>query len=173
MEYERLRQEDTVQRDASQEAFREFVAGLQVMSTDFDRHVQNFAWCAGQIVGDPDASAQIRGMMEFALRLQEFGLESALDAVRDNSGVSVRVTISESRTREKLGIVVGIVGARYVNKQKVFDGVAVMENSRGQEAFVRVGIRPNGETFLQQETLQTEDPETVRLMRELYPKARK
>lgn len=174
MEYERPRQEPAVQRDVSTEAFRQFVVGLQVMSTDFDSHVQNFAWCAGQIAEDPNAEAQLRGMMEFALQLQRFGMESALKAVQKNSGVPVRVTIPESRTKKRPGLIVGLTGARYVGRQKIqkiFDGIAVITNSRGQDAFVQVGIKPNGETILQlSESFKIKAPETARLMIDLYSK---
>lgn len=169
MEYERPRQESAVQQDASQEAFRRFIAGLQAMSLYLEGHVQNFAWCAGQIARNHSASSELRGMLEFGLRLQEFGLEIALDEMRENAGIPVTVAIPESRTREKPGIICGIVGAKVVNGQKVFDGVVMMLNSRGQEAFVKVDISPNGETSLQHESVEIKEPETVRLMRELYP----
>ena len=170
---------------ASKVAFQEFVQGLQTMSADFDRHVQNFAWCAGQIAGDPNSSAQLVGMMEFALQLHELGLETAIQAVEVNSGLPVSIVILEVEqpekegllivkqgSKRKPGIIVGITGVSYVNRDKVFDGIAVMQNSRGQESFIAVGIRPNGETFLRPDLSQPQYPETARLMKELYPQVK-
>lgn len=165
MEYEERRR---VVRQDDEAAFSEFVGGLQLMSTLLERHVDNFAWCAAQIAGSSDAPARIRGMMEFALRLREFGFEAACQAVEKNAGIRVNVAVPRTG-RNVSGIVVGLTDASY--HTRFFKGVAVVANSRGQEAFVNVRIRPNGATFLHLEDQQPDQPETRRLMRDLTPPA--
>lgn len=164
MEYERPR----VAQQDDEVAFSEFVGGLQLISTLLYRHVQNFAWCASQVAGSPDAPARIREMMRFALMLGEFGFEAACQAVERNAGVRVNVAVPETG-RNVSGIVVGFTDASYNTRS--FKGVAVVANSRGQEAFVNVRIRPNGVTFLHLEDQQPDQPETRRLMRDLTPPA--
>lgn len=172
MEYEHPQEtQRATQHDTDAAAFREFVAGLQVMSTLLDQHAMNFAWCAAQIQGDRDAPTRILGMIGFAVRLRDFGFEEACRAVDENAGVRVNVAAPRSR-RNIPGIVVGLVDASFDGEEKSFSGVAVVENSRGQEAFVNVRIRPNGETYLLPQDEQRDDPETRRLMRDLDPNKR-
>ena len=40
--------------------------------------------------------------------------------------------------RKKPGIIVGFAGATRIDNEPVFEGIAVMTNSRGQDAFVAV-----------------------------------
>jgi len=142
---------------SSQVAFRDFVTGLHVMSTRFDALVQNFAWCAGRIAGNPSAPAQLRGMMDFAQAYHQFGLEIAMKAIEKNSGVPVEVITPDvqngitvtTESPHQAGLIVGLVGAEYTKDRiMVFDGVAMIADRRGREIFVPVYIQPNGLTIL-------------------------
>ena len=153
-------------------ARQQFFLGIRAMSQDFDRIAQNFGWCAAQIAGDNDAPTIMSGMMEFALRYQEFGLETALGAIEESSGVEVGIRVkrySEGPDETRSGLIVGLIGASQRKKQQVFSGIAVIENSRSQQAFVEVDINSRGDIFLAPSGTQPKYPETRRLMRDLFP----
>lgn len=163
-EYSRSQERDTHETDSAA-SFREFVAGVQAMTVHFDTMLANFAWCAAQIAGDTRIPEQIRSMMEFAARYHEAGLDTALAAIEENSGIYIPLQISQSR--QLPCILIGLTGAALDGKQKYFSGIAMVENSRSQEAFVNVRVKPNGETFLNPNDPQREDPETVLLIKDL------
>lgn len=138
---------------------REFFAGLQAMSTQFDAMVQNFAWCAAQAAGAQYASSQLRGMLEFAQAYHKFGLETAISAIGENSGVPVDLLALGDKGMPgwyQNSIIVGLIGAEYIPEEYtkgkkpmlVFDGVAVIHGERGRETFVPVWIRPDGLVML-------------------------
>lgn len=81
----------TAEDELQQRAFRDLVTGLQAMSTNLKPLLFDFGWAAGQIAGDPNAPARIRGMMEFAVAYYQFGLETAMDAIANNGGVRVDI----------------------------------------------------------------------------------
>lgn len=166
MESERPSQAQREQEDAA--AFREFVAGLQMLSRLMEVHSRNFAWCAAQLMGSPDAPERIKGMIEFAVRMHAHGLETSRAAIRENQGVRVDVAIPRSRA-EIPGIVVEIDDGMQFDGRVVFAGIALVKNRRGQEMFARVEITPNGETCLLPEHKQPDEPEIKRLFSGLGP----
>lgn len=132
-----------------------FVRGLQMLSTHYEALVQNFGWCAAQIAGDEDTPANIRGMMEFAQAYHEFGLDTALQAIQDTSGVSINVQVPEvvkgARRRDRVhtpGLVVGIVNVEKRRGHLIFDGVAIVLNDLGDHVVVPVWIFPDGTVIL-------------------------
>lgn len=129
-------------------AFLEFMRGLQMMSVNFERLTFDFAWAAAQIAGSPDAPERIRGMMEFAFDYHLFGLDRALTAIDESTGVPVNILKGRDGGPVEFipGRIVGLVGAHFYPSGRLFDGVAAIEDSRGRERFIAVSIRPDGLT---------------------------
>ena len=160
-------------------AFAELVSGLQAMSVEFDRLVFDFALAAGQIAGDPDAPARIIGMMEFAVAYHQFGLETAMDAIGDNSGVRVDIVSGEDGKGRKVtpGILVGLIGAEGSFRgggRRVFNGVAVVEDRRGRERFIAVSITPDGFAQLHHDQYDFRKPDLIsdKPIEEIFPPTR-
>lgn len=172
MEYQRevARQPQEIE---GMETSRAFVAGLRAMSVDFDQMVDNFAWCAGQIAGSKDAPERIIGMMEFAVRYKQFGMDEAVRAVTENSGVEASMGLQGSPATER-GIVIGFADAHYGPKDEpLFDGIAVVANRKGQEVLVTVTIATDGRVVINGEENQLDDKQTRDYIRELSKKKRK
>jgi hypothetical protein len=165
--------------EVQRKAFKEFVLGLQTMSTDFGRLVFNFGQAAALIAGDLDAPARIRGMMEFAAAYHQFGLETAMDAIGDHSGVRVDMISGTDRgpARVTPAIVVGLLGAHesLPTGERSFDGVAMVEDARGRERFVAVSIRPDGHTQLHRDQYDFYKPDLIsdKPIDEIFPPANK
>ncbi len=152
---------DLRQSTDQRRTFREFVKGLEAIA-DVDRVTQNFAWCAAQLMGDPDAAAKIGGMIDFAFAYHEAGIDQALAAIEEESGIAVRITVSGRKEQSGLGqtsrvsptvteiegLVVGLIGMEGTPRERIFTGVAVVENIRGQEIFVPVTLNPDGQTTM-------------------------
>lgn len=144
-----------------------FVAGLQAMSTDFDRAVANFTSVIGMLRGsDTQVAAVIAGMIRYADLLREAGESAAWDAIEVTSGVPTTVWVP-SRGRLDPGLIVGLEDAEVVEQRRVFGGVAIIPNGRGQEAFVRAWITPDGQAYLKPREEQFDFPETQRLVKEI------
>lgn len=182
----RIEPELSPQARAANPAFRDFVASLQMLEPQFDHLVQNFAWCAGQIAGEPNAPAQLRAMMEFARKYHQFGLDRAVESIEDNSGIPTDIAIPtveitpDRRIRTKLnhispttpGIIVGLIGARYrtPSADPTFEAVAVIHDEKGREEFVGINISPDGITSLNLEYVVNQYPRSIE---ELYPPSQK
>lgn len=169
LEYPREAQRPQTAVKADSEAVsKDFVAGLQTMSTEFDELVENFAWCAGQLLGDRDADARILGMIEFAVVYKQFGIDTAVQAVVDNSGVLVEARISRTSEIREPAVIIGFTDARYgPNGERLFDGVGMVKDRKGREALVAVEITPKGRTTIKPADEQIDEPETKRFMKEL------
>src|SRR3990172_8444134 len=111
MEYSRSK----AAQDLEEQAFEEFVLGLQMMSTQLEPLLFNFAWAAGQIAGDADAPARIRGMMAYAVEYHRFGMETATRAIEENGGVRVNIMLGQDGkgVTHRPGILVGLVGVEH------------------------------------------------------------
>lgn len=166
-----MQKEQDFAKDPQQAAKAEFVRALNLLSTHFDQLVENFTWCASQLMASPDGSAKVWAMIDFSARYHEFGARMAMETIGRNSGIQTNVGVP-GLDREIPGIIVGLNDARYIRKAQVFEGVAVVKNSRGQEVFVKVGIFPNGDAFLCPPKAQNLEPETRCLLRDLYPKGK-
>ena len=168
MQREVPRSVEEIEDAESSHAFAQFVSGLRTMSVDIDAMVENFAWCAGQIAGAGDAPARIRGMIDFAIGYRKFGLENAVRSITENSGVRVNLGVPNTREVEKPGLIVGFTDAHLgTHDEPLFDGIAVVEDSRGRGVFVAVTIAVDGETVINGEEDQLDIPETKEYMKEL------
>lgn len=155
------------------ETSRAFVTALRAISVHFDQMVENFAWCAGQIAGSKDAPERIIGMMEFAVRYKQFGIEEAVRAVTENSGVEAKMSLQGSPATET-GVVIGFADAHYgSNGEPLFDGIAVVANRKGQEVLVGVTIATDGRVVINQEEMQLDDKQTRDYIKDLSRKTRK
>lgn len=144
----------------------EFTASLQAIASSFDQHVINFSWSAGQLAGSPDANDRVESMIEYANSFLSLGLDSAYQIIEQNAGISTEISDNREGKRAKVsGIITDI--HLYDSQKKIFKGVAMIENSQGQQDFVQVNIRPTGETFISDEDDKVRNQQTLRIIRDM------
>lgn len=113
-----------------------FYEGLQMLAQT-PGMAANFGWCLAQLAGEPGYEAQFRGMVDFLRRYEEAGLERALDAIDEVSGIPVILAADGMGTRE--GRVVGLLDARERGVGH-FTGVAFGELDSSGEQFMVVDL---------------------------------
>lgn len=169
------------------ESLAKFARSVAALSDkEYGLMIANFAWCAGQFMGSSDEAALIMGMVEFAGRFQDEALGEASNAIGELSGVPITIAIPtrSSLAEERLdksatlgyeeGFLVGLTGVDYggegYRRERVIRGLAVVTDRKGREAFVSVTLPTSLKTpVLRPSEFQPHDPNTQRVMEELYP----
>ena len=113
-----------------------FYEGLRALTRIPDL-AQNFGWCLAQLAGAPDFEAQFRGMVNFLMDYQRFGLDEALSAAESVSGIPITLAADGRGTFP--GRVVGLLGADEARRGH-FEGVACAELDSSGEQFTIVDI---------------------------------
>lgn len=119
---------------------------------DVPDHAVNFGTAAAILMGEPNGDAVIAGMIEFAGLLAQEGLEVAFTQIERTSGMTVQIEHSREDAA-RVGYLVAIEGIggsddQPPGRKKYLRGVAVVEDRRGREFFMPVGISENGTVFL-------------------------
>lgn len=122
-------------RDAPSATVR-FYEGLKMLA-QAPGMAANFGWCLDQLAGEPDFEAQFRGMVEFLALYEEFGLETAQDAIDDESGIPI--ILAADGIGEHQGRIVGILAADE-ERPWHFIGVACGEVDNHGEKFMVVDL---------------------------------
>lgn len=139
-------------KTAEEYAYAYFIDGLRGLS-GVDRQRQDFNWCAAMLEKNPRAQDRIKGMLEFAICLERHDSDFAQRVVGKINGVQASIGIDEVGKERKWGSVVALVGEKTDKRgRRVFEGMATMENNKGQKTLVNVDIRlTDSLTFLQPE----------------------
>lgn len=165
---------DRLHPEPQTEAQVQFAAVRQLMFANFDSMVRDFQWSAwylGQVASDAEVPTEVRAVAEFALIYHARDIDAALAPVQKRAvlaGIPVNVSIPHAASeQERPGLLVGLTDAKYVDGQRVIEGVAAIKHREGQWAFVNVAMRENGDTVLLSEDHQRHDPDVSILLAEL------
>lgn len=159
MEYEFARRPEPQPTEVERSRAR-LAQAARVLLKDVPYHAQNFGFAAVMLMGEPNGDATIAGMIEFTITLAQKGHRKAAEEIERGSGIQVeivpsqvpvhQVAIERVDPRDRIqGYLVGLLGTdRMLQTQTPYiQGIAMVEDRRGRERFIPVGVLENGTVF--------------------------